>query len=256
MRGVLLIVAAGCGRIGFQPVVDGESPRGYRDEVFADDPLAYWRLDDDGATARDETGRSDGAYSAAGCTQRVPGALVGDPDRAVQFDGDRCEIDVGEGFAFATNAPFTVELWCKLTAGGGSFQQLFARQTRSGDPIDGYALVRGTTDPDGLYFERVIGTEVLATAAHQTPPSTFVHTVAVYDGADSALYINGARSGSFFDDRAMRVHVTRALIGAVREPPATGNHFAGVIDEVAIYGVALPIERIQAHYAIGSTGPR
>lgn len=100
----------------------------------------------------------------------------------------------------------------------------------------GYALVLVASDPVGAYFERVIGTEVLATQPFQGPARAFVHAVAVavavYDGSDSTLYIDGARFGSFTDDRSMRAHAANAFIGAVPDPAANENHFHGVIDEV------------------------
>jgi hypothetical protein len=250
---LFVVAAAACGRIGFEDVVDG-TPRGYREAVLDDQPLAYWRLGDEGAIARDEIGGRDGKYLGAGCGVRAPGALVNDPDHAVRFDGIDCKIDVGDGFEFASRTPFSIELWYSATPGGDAFQALFARETRNSDPtdpIDGYALVRGTDDPVGVYFERVTGTELLATRPYGAPSRAFVHVVAVYDGAVSVLYIDGARFSSFPDNRSMGSSVATAFIGAVPDVRGDYNHVLGVIDELALYDRSLPAERILVHYQLG-----
>ena len=82
---------------------------GYRAVVLADAPLAYYRLDDQGTTAKDETGAHDGVYM--GAPTHASGAIAGDANKAAVFDGSSDYVDVGDVLPFLATAPFTIEAW-------------------------------------------------------------------------------------------------------------------------------------------------
>lgn len=82
-----------CGRYDFRVVSDAPGATTYRAAVLADQPVAYWRLDDTDMIARDQLGTNAGTYSG-GCTLSVPGAITSDSDTAVGFDGTTCEVDL------------------------------------------------------------------------------------------------------------------------------------------------------------------
>ena len=90
----VLVLLAGCGRIGFAPLSAGSAADGapvtYHDAVLADHPLAYWRLDDIGTTAGDVMGTYPGTYSGA-CMHGILGALA---DEAAGGTGDYARHDV------------------------------------------------------------------------------------------------------------------------------------------------------------------
>jgi hypothetical protein len=78
----------------------------------------------------------------------------------------------------------------------------------------------------------------------------FTHVVATYDGKDAALFVDGS---------AMATGPSTELLASVSSPFTLGAgrgggccYVHGAIDEVAIYGVALPAARVQAHYAAGT----
>src|SRR5262249_17379936 len=87
--------------------------RDYRTEVIADAPLIYLRFGEArGWTAVDEMGTYNGAYPDAGITFGAEGAISGDTNAAVRFDGT-AGIQMPPSVDFAGTSPFTVELWAK-----------------------------------------------------------------------------------------------------------------------------------------------
>src|SRR5262249_10151309 len=142
-RAGIAALLAGCGRYHFferdggatnEGVVDADKT--YRGLVLADHPIAYYRLDDIGATARDEMGMHDGTY--LGACARVPGVLVNDSNGAVQFDGTTCYVDIVDAFNFAGTSSFTIEAWASFAPGAANYNHLFTRQRRNGvGPLDG-----------------------------------------------------------------------------------------------------------------------
>ena len=222
---------------------DGPSSA-YRAAVLTDMPLAYWRLGEtSGTVAHDETGNGhDGAYVGA-CQLGVQGALVGDPDPALQLDGASCVVDVGDNFDFAGLVPFTLEAWAKPSVIDGVYRHVVEKMqyTDAGDPFTGtyVFLEQGNTT---LGFERWSAATAVLTveSSAASPAGTWSHIVATYDGTNGTLYVNGALA------------IVSQGTGGV---PANGVHmlwgpaFAGVLDEPAVYDHVLTAARVQAHYA-------
>ncbi len=266
MRLAAVALLAGCGRVDFAPSRDGAAGPAdigpaddtalltYRAAVLADHPLAYWRMADLGATAHDEMGSFDGTYAGT-CQPGVAGALAGDPDPAVAFDGTSCCVTIGDVLSFTGTAPFSLEAWVQhVNNAGEPFQMIVSRESRSSGPIDGYALVDGRDAPSGLYAERAIAATNDLTAHDPFPDATYVHVVSAYDGAMLRLYTNGALVQTAPDARAMPTFSAITRLGC--QPDMTGQYFTGTIDEVAIYDQALDPARIALHHDIGVSGPR
>lgn len=239
-----LVLAAGCGRLGFDPTSsDARPPAGYHDSVLADGPVAYWRLADLGTVARDEQSARLGTYQG-GCTHGVPGALGASGDLALELDGT-CTIVLDDQLDFAGRAPYSIEAWVAPTTGGNVFGHLFARQTRMATgPIDGYSVVFAAANNE-IYFERSIATDNRGSPHAIVQLGVLVHVVGVYDGATSALYIDGdARGVPTQDARVAPPFAAEPHIGSA----PSENFLAGVLDEVAIYDKALSPSQVKAHY--------
>jgi RHS repeat-associated protein len=87
------------------------------------------------------------------------------------------------------------------------------------------------------------------------PPTGWAHLALVYDGATTVrLYVNGALRTTHALGAPL---ATAATAGSVGHAPLVAqwasSYFPGRIDEVAVYGAALPPDRIAAHYAAGTT---
>lgn len=247
---VALAAAVGCRPFGVasEAIADGggtdassDGGVGYRAAILADLPIAYWRLGESvGPVAKDETGHFDGTYQG-GCGVGVPGAIPGDANTAVSFDGT-CTIDVGDHFAFVGNAPYTIEAWAS-TAPTGTYHHLFTRELRNNGPVDGYALL--LPSPLTVFAERAEGSKNHYTNAAPIPSgAVFTHLVATYDGATLRVFVDGGPQQAVGDSNAMNTVAIHAFIGSA----GGSNFFEGVIDEVALYDKALAPDRIKAHY--------
>jgi len=249
----LVLLAAACGHS--DPVGNADAPptpdappdaqTSYHAAVLADSPAAYYRLGENGGTtAHDEIAGMDGTIAGA-CTFNVPGALAGDADGALQFDGSTCKITLANAaFGFPGTAAFTIESWVS-TSMDASFHQVFSKETRDAqNPIDGYGVL---VSPTGFTFERVVGTA----SNFKTPPYLvspgFHHFVAVYTGSEIRIYIDGSLAGSTPDTRPLNAVAAPPIIGG----STVGNFYTGVIDELAVYPVALSAARIAIHHRLG-----
>ena len=248
----LVVLMTGCGRLGFDVIPGDDARMTYREVVLADAPVGYWRLGDSGPAARDEVGGDDGAFSN-GCERAVDGALVGDPDPAVGFDGTLCQIELGDQpqLRFEGTSTFSLEVWVRRST-APNYYHFITRETRnSSAPIDGYALFEDEA-PDGAAVERAVAGNVVRTPGGLLAPGRFVHVVGTYDGAELALFVDGNLVSSIPDTRTMATFTNLPLLGV----HATGARFAGVMDEIAIYDHALAPARIALHHEIGVAGPQ
>jgi hypothetical protein len=241
----------GCGRLGFAYGHDGDAGAlGYAAAVLADQPVAYWRLDETGATAADASGHgATGIYSGR-IARGVAGALAGDPDAAVAFDDSTTDgiISVGASFDFSGTAAFTVEAWIKPSIVDNASRHVFTKQFRSDLTTKrGFAVL--VRIPEDLVFERFADGAGRFATIHIAFDSEFHHVVATYDGAMMTLFVDGAIASQIPDDRPALAISNIATIGATIDQY---NWFGGAIDEVAVYASALPPARVQAHFAAGS----
>ncbi len=222
----------------------------YRAVVLADAPLAYYRLDDQGMTAKDEVGAHDGVYK--GTVTHGAGAIAGDTNRAATFDGMTGYVDIGDVLAFTNDAPFTIEAWASPVNGATDpaciASKSFASGGVGGNISEGYTVYLrqdGNTVTVARYRSGVDDT----ISGPSVTSGTFTHVVATYDGATIAIWIDGVSVASGASTRAL-VSTTQPLtIGASRG--GIYCYFRGALDEVAIYGKALAGGTIRAHHAAG-----
>jgi len=95
---------------------------GYRGQVLADAPSAYWRLGDTGTTvAVDASGRGfDAAYDGA-YQQGMPGATAdGDTATRFQTDGYGYVWFYRDGATIVPTGPLTFEAWVQYRGQGGT----------------------------------------------------------------------------------------------------------------------------------------
>lgn len=228
---------------GGQDAEAGAGTCAYRDCVLADEPAAYWRFGEasSAASAVDESGHGHDATYAASVTYSVPGAIVGDSNTAVHFDGSQ-GLSVGDVFRFDGTSPFSLEAWVKpaLTSG---FSVLLARDS---DP-DGYALYFAS---NVATFERIKSGDSKVIEGASVSTSKYNHIVAIFDGSLLHLYVNGAAVASGPSTSSIPGASTNFYIATDR--PSSGHEYEGDMDEAAVYDHALTAERVLVHYQAGS----
>jgi prepilin-type N-terminal cleavage/methylation domain-containing protein len=207
----------------------------YGSMVLADDPYAYWRLDDTGTTALDSTKRAtknNGTYNA-GVTRGAAPVLSSNEGTSGLFNNGMVLapslFNVGAG-------ALTVEAWtCDVTAGT-------VIQSRDGSGTYGQ-WVMGFDGSKRPYFLGWNGN--YETTTSPTPLTGGCHhIVAVRSGTSLTLYVDGkaAATGTLAQQLA---NFSVSIGGDRRDNNTYAN---GRIDEVAVYDKALTANQVLNHY--------
>lgn len=245
------------GRADTAVIDESDEDTPYALGVVADNPLFYWRLNEgSGATARDRSpNKLDGTY-AGDAIARSQASLLGDNNASVRLlPGTSIDGSEDPKLAFAGTGAFSLECWLSFAAPPTAIQTILSRASES--KANGYSL---WLDPEGgvrAYFGRYESAGVGATASTSvsTPlvAGATYHLVAVYDGAQLAMYLDGvsgepAASTATLTDGGYQFH-----IGKNDDTPGT---LSARVDEVAVYPSALPQARVVAHHDLGRAGSR
>src|SRR5690349_12478108 len=84
----------------------------YASTILADGPITYYRLDEtSGIIGHDSVNGLNGLY-VGGVTFGTPGAIAGDSDTAVTFDGSDGHLRV---LSTIGDADFSIEFWMNTT---------------------------------------------------------------------------------------------------------------------------------------------
>ncbi|MGA9526114.1 MAG: LamG-like jellyroll fold domain-containing protein [Myxococcaceae bacterium] len=226
----------------------GEVLTGYSHEVLADAPLGYWRFGEGaGATARDASGNGIDGTFFGGASQGVTGALP-EGDRAASFNGVNGRVDFGDQFDLPGSSPFTFEAWIRPTVADAWHRRIVEKEEKNAAGFwEGYRLAISSSL--GVYCQRwQSGNNGGSTSV---PLSRFTlgnwyHVACTYDGTNIRMYVDGVLAATRAS--AMQVAVTSApfTVGSF-SGGGSSSWFAGDLDEVAVYGTALPEERLRAH---------
>ncbi|MEJ2704601.1 MAG: LamG domain-containing protein [Sedimentisphaerales bacterium] len=157
---------------------------------------------------------------------------------ALEFDGaSYLEIrNSSENLAFGGSEPFSITAWVK-NQGGGTVMGKF-----NGGVIGAYILSVGGGGT--VSFHREVDPWAFA-GTMTLPADDFGHVAVTYDGATMKIYVNGEfdaeqERGAQNTDRA-----TPVLIGARFTDSEPSEFFSGVLDEVALFNVALTAGQIR-----------
>ena len=200
--------------------------------------VGYWRFDESSGTLADDAyGTNNGTYTN-GVTLGSTSLLTNDANAAATFDGLNDYVTVPDSAALSPTSAISVEAWVKPSA-------LDNRRVASKDWI---LRINPASEGNGFaFFVNIGGAYEPRVNSGVTPNSGSVyHVVGTYDSAGGSgnlkVYVNGelkatqSRTGSIVDGAG-------ALnIGGV-------NYWSGVLDEVAVYNVALTAAQVKEHYA-------
>ncbi len=208
--------------------------------VRRDRAVRYYRLGENAGTTALDAGLNgrDATYVNAP-TLAQTGALSGDSDTAVSFDGVNDYLDVP---SLAINKrSFSVEAWFKPSVSPPSTQVVFSAYS-AWVPRQAFmiTLYNGTDVACDFYYESTYAAGVLT-------PGNWHHIVAVYDVVTdtTTAYVNGVNVGSSNAGPFEGTAEPALQIGAV----TSVANAKGLIDEVALYLYPLTAAQIAAHYA-------
>jgi hypothetical protein len=238
--------------------------------------VGYWPLNETNQPPVADIETNLGSFGAAGnafyvngasVVKGTTGALAGDPDTAITLNGGNgCWLGVPRRDPGLTlSNAFTVECWVKPA--DTSFAALISQATQIGTTtvgyrgdanVNGWALYQNGGAAGNFSFHLYNGVtgggpEPKEFAIYDT--TAYQHVVAVFDGVNVILYVNGLQSVTSVPLSSANPAVYAPNYWSPVEIGASGINnyrFNGSIDEVAIYNYALGSGRIEAHYEAGT----
>ncbi|WP_233496089.1 PKD domain-containing protein [Geodermatophilus sp. TF02-6] len=223
--------------------------RAYADAVHADGATDHWPMGErSGTTAFDHAGVSDATVSG-GTGLGWAGALQGDSDPSMWFDGS-------SGY-LSTRTPvrgphtFSIEAWFETrTTAGGKIMGFGDQRTGLSANHDRQLWL----DPAGrVHFAVWPGTAVELASPASYNNGVWHHVVGTVGPAGMSLYVDGRLIGSRADGTMAQEITGYWRIGGDRSWSGS-NWFNGRIDEVAVYPTVLTADQVARHQALGSTG--
>jgi hypothetical protein len=241
----------------------------YADVILADGPVMFYRFEE-------ATGQKTKNYGTAGVaadglwmtgngeddsvpvnvnpgTGPRPGEFLGfgTDNRSGKFTGQEGLLWVNAQLQLLNNlSAFSLEYWVK-PKNRASDPAAFGN--RIGIVGQNDAIEYGFINPSTIQIWTPGGGSLDTT--YSFPDETWHHVATIADGRTIKNYFDGkfinqvSATTANYGSSTYNVHV-----GGGGAFDATGNHFTGEIDEVAIFQKAIPAERIAAHYKAGKEG--
>ncbi|HVM48657.1 MAG TPA: LamG-like jellyroll fold domain-containing protein [Candidatus Acidoferrum sp.] len=221
---------------------------GYVAGVVADKPEAYWRLDETSAgTVSDSMGRHDGWMSGS-VSLSQPGVLAGDGDTCMSFS--QGYVNVPYSPALNTKV-FSIECWAQYQ-GASPLSDYYCAVSSVAWGNSGYLIYAAADNFWEAWLGESSGNWCFNHGSAVTS-NAWAHLVSVFDGTNSAMYVNGTL-GQLVTPGGTVVQNSTMPLAIGWNDAAGGYYFTGPIDEVAFYPSALTPERVMAHYQLGISG--
>jgi hypothetical protein len=211
----------------------------YRAAVLADNPIAYWRLDEASGDAIDLVGGVHAAYTAAP-TYAVTGLLASDTDTAVSLAAGK-EAKSPSIVGLSEPDDFTLECLIKMpsTAGGG---KCFVSVNNTA--TDPWVLFTDSGTDLFLQIHTADGVQNCGVAAN-LQANTIYHIIGRYLAGVATLWVNGTLVKTQAITGGAPIASDHVWIGKA----TFGYSYVGVEDEVAVYTHGLASDRIAVHYS-------
>src|SRR6516162_5197923 len=190
------------------------------------------------------SGSSVADASGNGNTGTISGATwvaAGKFGKALQFNGTSARVNVPDAASLHLTTGLTLEAWVNPSTVSNVWRDVIYKGN------DNYYL-EGTSangsKPDGGLIAGGTYADAYGTAA--LPANTWSYLAETYDGSTLRLYVNGTQVASTAHTGSIATSTNQLQIGG---DSLYGQHFAGLIDEVRVYNVALTVAQIQTDMA-------
>ncbi len=205
---------------------------------------AYGFDEGSGTTVTDESGNGHN-----GTVANTTWAATGKYGKALSFNGTSALVTIPDAASLHLTTGMTLEAWVNPSTVNANWRDVIYKGN------DNYYL-EGTSSnaskPDaGLIAGGSYG-DAFGTAALSA--NTWSYLAETYDGTTVRLYVNGTQVASTAHTGAITTSTNPLQIGG---DSIYGQYFAGMIDEVRVYNVALTATQIQTDQTtpITPTGP-
>ncbi|MGD0058427.1 MAG: LamG-like jellyroll fold domain-containing protein [Verrucomicrobiia bacterium] len=211
--------------------------------------LAYWKFDEgSGTVANDSSGNTNtgSVVFNSGTGSWIPNGMV---NGALFFDGGSAQVTVSNSLSLNPVNGITIAAWVN-DASGGWFDD--ERILEKGKSDNQYALFANPSNQLEFLLAGVSNGTLIV-----SPPSSgaWHHLAATYDGFSSiSLYIDGQLAAQQSASGALPVTTDPLAIGNKPGNSSPNYFFQGNIDDVRIYGSALPPAQIAQLYNIDIVG--
>ena len=222
----------------------------YTQVVLADHPLAYWRLgESSGTTLIDQTGSHTGTYLGSP-TLGTPGAIAGDSNTSVTFNGAANVYGQATGWTTVPAPPITLEAWVKWNGTTWPTDtSILGWFDRSGTMAARFFVSGNGTDNINLRIGFETGNANWNWAGENTG---WHHLVGTHDGTNARLYFDGVLvAGPSPVSFSGGTSAHPLWIGTGSDLGNTDASWPGSIDEAAVYNQALTPAQVLAHYNAG-----
>ncbi len=225
----------------------------YVDEVFANNPDAYFRLDETRGnifydTATDNVNPANILSGTISFQQT--GAIPGDSNTAINLSGSAVQIPVSN-YHISNSTDFTISLWVKnttQTSGGDSLRPIIAIHDSSNLLNNGIHISSAPSDsgsPGDVYVR--IGNQQTSSPVSLNDGNWHQLTL-VRNGSTGLLYNNGNLATNF---AIGTLDVASSLVyigGSFLDNGGGTRYFKGLIDDFAIYSHALSAGQVLSQF--------
>lgn len=203
--------------------------------------VGIWFFDEDSGDTVEDSSRQANHGTLMDGPERVDGKF----GKALSFNGAN-HVEIADSDSLDVADAITVAAWVYRNAPQVGWRVLVSRE-KGTESAEHYFL--GFSGSDARWFVHTQDNDYSDTGIGPTvPDGEWIHMAGTYNGSDVILYINGkeefttSHSGIFTSDE------NPIIIGAAtNDSGATfAEHFDGIIDEVAIFSVALSESDIKA----------
>ena len=224
----------------------GAAPTGYAATVLADNPASYWRFgESSGTTAVDERGQNPGTY-AGGVTLGQPGALSGDPNKSISFDGVNDAMTAPDSPSLDLSSAVSIEAWVKRSK-SGVYQEIVGKPGNGQSKQENYSLWFTYLDRLRAYFGN--GNTYASATSPAAIDTKWHYVVATYNNASAKMYLDGVLVDSENSTVQMAPNQQQLTVGRTS---TNGSWYGGQLDELAIYPSVLSAAQVSAHYNAAS----
>ena len=221
----------------------------YAADVNTDAPSRFWRLGESSGTVAYDWASGNDLTLDATATRNVSGSAVNDSSPATTFAGS-ATVPASTGYWVRAPQVVTTEAWVRTTSTrGGAIVGFGSSRTASSSAVDRVLYMSNTGE---IRFGVNNGSVRAVASRAGFNDGQWHHVVGSMGLNGLRLYVDGALVGRDASVTSANDYYGfwrvggDSLSGWPSRP--TSDRLAGTIDDVAVYGTELPIDRVRSHF--------
>ena len=205
---------------------------------------AYGFNEGSGTTVTDASGNGN-----TGTITNATWSTSGKYGGALQFNGSNARVTIPDAASLHLSTGMTLEAWVNPSTVNANWRDVIYK---GNDNFYLEATSDKSSHPDAGMIAGGSYADAFGTAA--LPANSWSYLTETYDGATLRLYVNGTQVASTAHTGAIATSTNPLQIGG---DTIYSQYFAGLIDEVRVYNVALTAAQIQTDQAtpVNPAGP-